>query len=385
MSKLHVRLVYITRICLFPGINIVFLHIPGETSDHMGLWLPDKKVMVSADNIFMSFPNLYTIRGGSPRDATSWANSLYKMAALRPHYLIPGHTRPIVGEENINDIITTYANAIEFIHDQSVRFINKYVHPDEAATKLIKLPKGLAEHPYLQQFYGTVEWSVKGVYSQYLGWFSGDPVELHPLAPSDKARRMVELVGVKHLLESARAARATDDLQWALELASYVFKTQPSNLEARALRLDILKKLASTEISVNGRNYYMGSALDDHGKINWEMNVTNAVMSLPMRRILHFMKTSLKAEEADGAKMVVVLNFTDINTLYTLKLHNSVLRILEAEDLSAEADVVLTTTTSVWKQLMLKQLNPMSAYMYGDLIVQGSLWRLRQFMSYFGN
>ena len=38
---------------------------------------------------------------------------------------------------------------------------------------LVKLPPDLASHPFLQEFYGTVEWSVRAVFTNYIGWFSG--------------------------------------------------------------------------------------------------------------------------------------------------------------------------------------------------------------------
>ena len=56
------------------------------------------------------------------------------------------------------------------------------LHPDEI-TQVVKLPPHLQDHPYLQEFYGTVEWSSKAVFSQYMGWFSGSVAELHPLSP----------------------------------------------------------------------------------------------------------------------------------------------------------------------------------------------------------
>jgi alkyl sulfatase BDS1-like metallo-beta-lactamase superfamily hydrolase len=72
---------------------------------------------------------------------------------------IPSHTRPIKGEEEIYDTLTVYRDAIQFVHDQTVRFINKDFTPDEIiGNKLIQLLKNLREHPYLQEFYGTVDW-----------------------------------------------------------------------------------------------------------------------------------------------------------------------------------------------------------------------------------
>jgi uncharacterized sulfatase len=75
-----------------------------------------------------------------------------------------------------------------------LRFINKGLTPDEVA-KRVKLPEKLEKHPYLREFYGTVPWSVKGVFQLYLGWFSGDPVELFPLSTPEKASRVIALAG----------------------------------------------------------------------------------------------------------------------------------------------------------------------------------------------
>ena len=38
-------------------------HCPGETPDQIVVWLPEKKVLIAADNYYKSFPNLYAIRG----------------------------------------------------------------------------------------------------------------------------------------------------------------------------------------------------------------------------------------------------------------------------------------------------------------------------------
>ncbi len=63
-------------------INLELLHAPGETDDQIVVWLPDKKVLIGADNYYKSFPNLYTIRGTSYRDVLAWVRSLDKMRLL---------------------------------------------------------------------------------------------------------------------------------------------------------------------------------------------------------------------------------------------------------------------------------------------------------------
>jgi alkyl sulfatase BDS1-like metallo-beta-lactamase superfamily hydrolase len=141
------------------GREFILYHAPGETDDQIVIYMPKERVLFAADNIYKSFPNIYAIRGTTARDARQWVSSLDLMRNLKAEYLIPSHTRPIKGEEDIYDIITQYRDAIQFVHDQTVRFMNQGLTPDEIiGNKLIQLPKNLREHPYLQEFYGTVNW-----------------------------------------------------------------------------------------------------------------------------------------------------------------------------------------------------------------------------------
>lgn len=141
------------------GRNLVLYHAPGETDDQIVIHMPEEKVLFAADNIYKAFPNIYAIRGTNIRDAMQWVSSLDLMRNLRAEYLVPSHTKPISGIEYIYDTLTIYRDAIQLVHDQTVRFMNEGLTPDEIiGNKLIQLPKKLKEHPYLQEFYGTVDW-----------------------------------------------------------------------------------------------------------------------------------------------------------------------------------------------------------------------------------
>jgi alkyl sulfatase BDS1-like metallo-beta-lactamase superfamily hydrolase len=141
------------------GRDFILYHAPGETDDQIVIYMPKEKVLFAADNIYKAFPNIYAIRGTTVRDPVQWVSSLDLMRNLRAEYLVPSHTKPVSGEDNIYDLITNYRDAIQFVHDQTVRFINKGLTSDEIiGNNLIQLPKHLQEHPYLQEFYGTVQW-----------------------------------------------------------------------------------------------------------------------------------------------------------------------------------------------------------------------------------
>ena len=79
------------------GLKLILFFAPGETPDQILIWMPEKKVLLPADNYYKSFPNLYAIRGTAYRDVKLWVNSIDKMRALKPEYLVPQHTRPVAG------------------------------------------------------------------------------------------------------------------------------------------------------------------------------------------------------------------------------------------------------------------------------------------------
>ena len=110
---------------------------------------------------------------------------------LRPDHLVPCHTRPLHGADRIYKILTDYRDAIQFIHDQSIRGINMGLTPDQMV-EYVKLPPHLADKPYLQPFYGTVAWSVRSVFAGNMGWFDGDPANLESLSPKAQARLMAD-------------------------------------------------------------------------------------------------------------------------------------------------------------------------------------------------
>ena len=47
----------------------------------------------------------------------------------------------------------------------------------------------------MRGYYGAVNHNVKAVYQRYLGWFDGNPANLHALPPVESATRGVEWMG----------------------------------------------------------------------------------------------------------------------------------------------------------------------------------------------
>ena len=244
------------------GIEMELYHAPGETDDQIFVWLPNHKSLMPGDNVYKTFPNLYTIRGTSHRDVKGWIDSLDHMKTFNPEFLFPSHTKPIIGKEVIQNVLNTYRDAIQFVHDQTIRLMNQGMYPDEIAEK-IKLPESIADSPYLKEFYGTVRWSVKSIFNGYLGWFSGNPAELDPLSREEKAKRILNLAGdIDVMIDDLRLAVEKEDMQWALELSDYLIALDSFTKEVKDLRIDALIYEGSRSANPNKRNYFLTSAFE---------------------------------------------------------------------------------------------------------------------------
>jgi len=241
------------------GVKLELVAAPGETEDQLYVWLPEKKVLLCGDNYYNTFPNLYAIRGHY-REPSQWADSLEKMLAEGAEYLIPGHTLPISGADYVKQVLTDYRDAIRYVLDRTLEGTNDGLTPDRLV-ETVKLPADLAEKPYLEQTYGTVPWTVRGIYAAYLGWFDGNPTNLFPLSPVEESHRIAKLAGGEDaLLGAARDALAGGDDRWASQLADYCIALKFETEAAKALKAEALTALAAEQINVNARYYYLSVA-----------------------------------------------------------------------------------------------------------------------------
>jgi alkyl sulfatase BDS1-like metallo-beta-lactamase superfamily hydrolase len=131
------------------GVALRLVHCPGETDDQLVVHVVNKEVLCAADNIYKAFPNLYAIRGTPSRDAYVWARSLEVMAAFNATHLVPSHTQPVSGREEVREVLTVYRDAVLFVHDQTVRFMNRGYFLEDIVSA-VRLPPHLVDHPYLQ-------------------------------------------------------------------------------------------------------------------------------------------------------------------------------------------------------------------------------------------
>ena len=236
------------------GVATKIILVPGETADHLAIWLPEEKILFPGDNWYHAFPNLYAIRGTPYRDYSSWADSLAILNELKAEVLAPGHTMPVIGANNVSEVLETTRIAILHIIKHTADGMNAGHSMDDIAST-ISLPSEIADKPWLEEFYGKISWATRAYAVGTLGWYDGNPTKLGTLDSVSRASHMVELAGgTKNLLD---IAKNTKDLQWRLELCDHLIALkEPVEL----LKAETMEELAEKEINATARNTYLWEA-----------------------------------------------------------------------------------------------------------------------------
>lgn len=242
------------------GVELEMVLIPGETDDQILVWFPRGHVLCCADTYYGCWPNLYAIRGSQYRDVATWVDSLDVLLSYPARHLLPGHTAAISGTDEIQEVLGNYRDAILYVLEETLKGMNQGKDMDTLAAE-IRLPEHLQKLPYLREYYGCVEWTVRAVFTGYAGWFDGNPTHLHPLSPQTHGEKCIALMGgTVSVREAAYDAVDCGDYQWAAELCDLLLDAGLEVEAAKRTKAQALYKLAELETSANGRHYYISCA-----------------------------------------------------------------------------------------------------------------------------
>lgn len=348
------------------GIEFELVHAPGETDDQIFVWLPAQRVLLCGDNFYWAFPNLYTIRGTPYRSLQQWYRSIDLIRDRKARYLVPSHSRPIVGQERIETVLRDYRDAIQFVHDQAIRSINMGMTPDELAEH-IKLPPHLAHAPYLQPFYGKVSWSVRSVFAGNLGWFDGDSAMIEPLGRTEHAHLMARLAGGQEALYGhARKSLEEGEYQAALQLTTYLVQLDPDSQEIKDIRVKALVALGEREENPNARHYYLTEALEirDNFIAMADARPEPAqVHKFPLEGYFELLAVNLDSVASADIDKRVGMKFPDVNTAYVIHVRRGVAEIRMVDTAAFDEEefaIKVTADSRKWKEMLAKIRNPVT-------------------------
>jgi alkyl sulfatase BDS1-like metallo-beta-lactamase superfamily hydrolase len=236
------------------GVCFELLATPGgETIDSMCVWLPAERCALVGNvfgALFGHFPNLVTLRGDRYRFALPFVEAVERVRALEPELLLTGHFGPIRGAAVIRAELTRLRDAVQFVHDETVKGMN-------AGTDVLTLMREIRLPPELEvgEGYGCVAWSVRAIWEGYAGWFhQGSTTELYAVPPSAVYPDMVALAGgAAAVAARARERLAGGDAVAAIHLAEIALAAEPASGAALEAHLAAHERLLAER---GGENFW---------------------------------------------------------------------------------------------------------------------------------
>ena len=249
------------------GVEMEFQLTPGsEAPAEMNLLFPGSRALLLAENAVHSLHNIITLRGAEVRDARLWARYLTEAIDLfagRADVAFATHHWPTWGAERIEAFIAGQRDVYAYLHDQTVRLINRGLTPKEIAEELV-LPPALDAQPSTRGYYGSLSHNVKGIYQRYLGWYDANPAHLWELPPAEEGECWLRLLGgAAPAVEHAAALVAggeSGDLRFAATLLNHVVFAEPGERGARELLAEIYTRLGHGAENATWRNVYLTGA-----------------------------------------------------------------------------------------------------------------------------
>lgn len=332
------------------GLEIRFQLTPGtEAPVEMHAYFPKYRALWLAENCTCTMHNLYTLRGAQVRDPAAWAAYILEAEQLFGNdtdVVFQSHNWPHWGTDVAKEYMENCAAVYQFIHDQTLRYMNLGYVPAEISREL-KLPERLNKVWYTRQYYGTLSHNIKAVYQKYLGWYDANPVNLNPLTPSETAKKWVEyLGGADAALRKACQDYNKGEYQWVAQLTKELVFADPTNVEARKLCADALEQLGYQAESGPWRNVYLTGALElregnvSERAIATKANVDNRI-ALTSGMMLDFIRISTDSAAAQDDDLTMNLTVTDTGEQYFIKRSAGVV-LLFKDETRPEAECSIT-------------------------------------------
>jgi alkyl sulfatase BDS1-like metallo-beta-lactamase superfamily hydrolase len=366
------------------GVEIVFQLAPEtEAPAEMHMFYPGSRALNLAENATHNLHNTYPIRGAQVRDANGWAK--YLDAALDrfgadAEVVFAQHHWPVWGGERLRDFLGTQRDLYKYLHDQTVRLMNRGLKPAEIAERLA-LPESLAATWHVRGYYGTLSHNAKAVYQRYLGWYDANPTNLNPLPPVERGRKYVEYMGgAEAARRRAREDLARGEYRFVAEAMSHLVFADPADAVARALGADALEQLGYQAESATWRNAYLLGALElRQGTPPAAARPVSpdVVRAMTLDLFFDYLAVRLDGERAQGRTLAINWVLPDIGQRYALTLANCALTY-RADRLNPRADATVILARPVLDRLVLREVSLEDAIKSGAVRIEGAGARLAE-------
>ena len=330
------------------GVRIVFQMAPGtEAPSEMHFYFPDFKALCMAENATHTLHNILTLRGAVVRDAHAWSSYLTEAIDLfgdKTDVAFASHHWPTWGQEEVVEYLAIQRDLYSYLHDQTLRMLNKGLTGTEIAEEF-QMPPALEAAWHTHGYYGSVSHNVKAIYQRYMGWYTGNPSQLWQHTPTESAKRYVDFMGgADEVVTKAQKAYDSGDYRWVAEVLNHVMFAQPDHAGARNLLADAYEQLGYGIENATWRNAYLSGAFElRNGSFGTPIKAYSPDMmaALTIPQFLDAIAIRVDGPRAWDAKLSLDLHITDLNDTYRVNLRNGVLIYSNAPQ-KTEADVKLS-------------------------------------------
>ncbi|MCX4827929.1 MBL fold metallo-hydrolase [Streptomyces sp. NBC_00006] len=348
------------------GIRMIFQMAPNtEAPAELLIHFPDFRALCTAEDATHTLHNLLTLRGAVVRDPHAWSHALTETIDLfgeTTDVAFASHHWPTWGRERVVGFLGVQRDLYGYLHDQSLRLINKGWTGIEIAEHL-ELPPALENAWNTHGYYGSVSHNLKAIYQRYMGWFDGNPAHLWQHPPVEAGRRYVEFMGgADAVVDKARGSFEAGDYRWAAEVLSHVVFAEPAHAAARELLANTLEQLGYGAENGTWRNFYLSGTTELRAGQFGTPTVTaspDVVAHLTPTMLFDAIAIQIDGPKAWDEQLTVDVRLTDADERYRLTLSNGVLSYSAATQKTA-ADVTLTSTVHALSELAVTGLTPES-------------------------
>ncbi|WP_025156488.1 alkyl/aryl-sulfatase [Leifsonia aquatica] len=320
------------------GVEFEFQMAPNtEAPAEMHFYLPRYRALCMAENATHNLHNLLTLRGALVRDPHVWSRYLSEAIQRygdRADVLFASHHWPTWGTERIVHFLGVQRDLYGYLHDQTLRQLNKGLTGAEIAEDF-RMPPALEAEWSTHGYYGSVSHNVKAIYQRYMGWFDGNPARLWPHPPQAQAERYVAAIGgVDRVIELAQEAYDQGDFRWAATLLDHAVFTDPGNAAVKTLYADTLEQLGYGSENGTWRNFFLSGATElREGNFGTPTNTdAPAILAqLSPEQIFDAVSITVDGPKAWDLDLALDITFTDLGRSFHLTLHNGVLIYVEKD------------------------------------------------------
>ncbi|MGC4935109.1 alkyl/aryl-sulfatase [Gordonia sp. DT30] len=346
------------------GVHMVFQMAPGtEAPAEFLVYFPDHKALCAAEDATHTMHNLLTLRGALVRDPHAWSNYLTETIDLfgdETDVVFASHHWPTWGNQRVTAFLSAQRDLYAYLHDQTLRLINKGWTGIEIAEQL-SLPPVLENAWHARGYYGSASHNIKAIYQRYMGWYDGNPAHLWQHPPTEQGKRYVELGGgADAVVAKAQTAYREGDYRWAAEILSHVVFAEPDHADARALLADTFEQLGYGAENGVWRNIFLSGATElREGQFGTPTVSASAdvISALTPEMLFDAIAIQVDGSRAWDENLTIDVILTDSDEQYRLRVANGVLTYSGRPQKGA-ADAILTAPRHALPALALGDLSP---------------------------